>query len=123
MECSGLDYTYKYLNREIFSQIKNQTSGREPIILQNQFFTDSSFSNLVFFSKNGQWHTPKTFLLNGVKRQFLLERKIIFEKEISERDLSDYTHFKFINAMLDWDKSPKYSVKKLFENPKILFSI
>jgi 4-amino-4-deoxychorismate lyase len=62
---------------------------------------DSSYSNLVFRNKQGDWITPATYLLPGTKRAFLLKNKMIAEQEISIADIKKYSEVKLINAMID----------------------
>ena len=96
-----LDYPYKFLDRSMLKQLLN--SGRdneEVIILKKGDVTDSSYSNLIFKQKD-VWYTPSTYLLNGVKRQSLLDRKLIVEKAIRPDMFSEFTEVGLINAMLD----------------------
>lgn len=98
MENPSIDYSYKYENRDIFLEMKQKSTADEIILTKNGNITDTSFSNLIFL-KNGQWHTPKTYLLNGVQRRFLLKNNLIKETEIHTENLREFTHFKLINAM------------------------
>ena len=100
-----MDYSFKFKNRTPFENYLKQSPCDEIIIVKNGFITDSSYSNLIFFDGKN-WITPKTYLLNGTQRQYLLEKKIITEKEIQVSDLPNFSHFKLINAMLTIEKSP-----------------
>ena len=97
----AIDYTYKYLDRTKINELLNPGSISEDIIIIKEGrVTDSSYSNLIF-KQEDVWYTPKTFLLNGVKRQQLLNAGLILEKDIRIQDLKDYTEVSLINAMLD----------------------
>ena len=79
---SGIDYTFKYADRDKLIQLQ-QSKGTcdEILIYQNGRITDTSYSNVVFYDGN-QYITPSTYLLNGTKRRYLLERGIIKEQDI-----------------------------------------
>lgn len=110
MENPSIDYSYKYENRDIFLEMKQKSTADEIILTQNGNITDTSFSNLIFL-KNEQWYTPKTYLLNGVQRQFLLKNHLIKETEIHIENLREFTHFKLINAMRGLsEENPSYLV-------------
>lgn len=98
IKCDDISYDFKFLDREIFAQLKKQSSADEIIIVKNNNITDTSFSNLIFLKK-GTWYTPKTFLLNGAQRQNLLQQKKILEAEINLKNLHEFSHFQIINAM------------------------
>lgn len=108
----NVDYSFKYKNREVLEEMKRKSEGREIIIIKNQCVTDTSFSNIVFF-KNGQWFVPSTYLLNGVQRQFLLKNNKVKEIEIGLDNISQFTHFKLINAMNDLENSYTYPIEKI----------
>lgn len=114
MEAPDLDYSFKYQNREAINHLKEKSNANEIIITQNGQITDSSFSNLIFL-KDNQWFTPKTYLLNGVQRQFLLEQKQIEETDIHLGNLSLFSHFALINAMRDLENSPIYPISLLLK--------
>tara|TARA_Y100001972_G_scaffold128940_1_gene192862 strand:+ start:2939 stop:3529 length:591 start_codon:yes stop_codon:yes gene_type:complete len=96
-----LDYSFKYLDRSMLNQLLNpEQENEEIIIVKDGLVTDSSYSNLVFRQGN-VWYTPSTYLLNGVKRQRLLQQEVIFEREIRPEDLDKYSEVSLINAMLD----------------------
>lgn len=108
----NVDYSFKYKNREVLEEMKRKSEGREIVIIKNQYVTDTSFSNIVFF-KNGQWFAPSTYLLNGVQRQFLLKNNKIKEIEIGLDNISQFSHFKLINAMNDLENSYTYPIEKI----------
>jgi 4-amino-4-deoxychorismate lyase len=94
-----LYYKFKYTNRLAIEQYtKNLKQGEEPIFIQQGLITDSSFSNLAFWNGN-EWHTPYKTLLNGTRRQFLLNQKMLIEKDIFWNELRNYKKIAFINAM------------------------
>jgi len=73
---NDIDYGFKYENRECLDQLFMKREGCSDIlIIKNGLITDTSFSNIVLFD-GLDYFTPKTYLLNGIMRQNLLERKI-----------------------------------------------
>lgn len=109
VEGNEIKYNFKFENRQIFENLKDEIEEDEIIILQNNRVTDTSYSNLVFHDGEN-WITPKSFLLNGTIRKFLLENGQIFEKEIQKEDLKEFWGFKMINSMMDLKESPFYPV-------------
>ncbi len=98
----NISYNFKYADRSYLNDLlEKRKDSDEIIIVKNGKITDSSYSNLVFEANDGQLFTPKTYLLNGIKRKFLLKKGFISEKDIFLDDLHLYTKVFFINAMLD----------------------
>ena len=112
VENNEIDYSFKYLDRTHLDTMKKQASTQEIVIGKKGFITDPTFSNLIFL-KNGIWHTPKTFLLNGVQRLNLLHLGIIQETEINLENLKEFSHFQIINAMNDFNSSFIYPINKI----------
>jgi len=100
VEDPGIRYAWKSVDREALSRAVHSSGFDEVIFAQNGFVTDTSFSNVVFQNSKGLF-TPTTFLLDGTKRQELLTRKVVCEKEIRVEDLYQYDRLILINAMLD----------------------
>ena len=112
VENNEINYSFKYLDRTHLDTMKKQASTQEIVIVKKGFITDTTFSNLIFL-KNGIWHTPKTFLLNGVQRLNLLHLGIIQETEINLENLKEFSHFQIINAMNDFNSSFIYPINKI----------
>ena len=102
----SVDYHLKYSERRILQELFAQRENCDDIIIvKNGFVTDSFAANILFLD-GVQWITPTTPLLNGTKRQFLLDQGIIAEKEIREEDIRTYQKVGLINAMIDFDEMP-----------------
>lgn len=109
-----MTYDHKFEDRQQFNELKSSYSTSSEIILvKDGFITDTSYSNLVFKHKNGDWLTPNTPLLLGTQREFLLDEGIIEESKIKVTDLNQFTHFMMINAMLDFDEERVFSMDYL----------
>jgi 4-amino-4-deoxychorismate lyase len=94
-----INYEYKYIERKNIDQLNKLRSGCDDIlIVRNGLITDTSICNIIFL-KGGKWVTPKVSLFRGVQRQQLLDKGIIKEANITLQQLSNFTHFKLINAM------------------------
>ena len=107
-----INYSFKYFDRTHLDTMKKQSLAQEIIIVKKGFITDTTFSNLIFL-KDGIWHTPKTFLLNGVQRLSLIHLGIIQETEINLEKLKEFSHFQIINAMNDFNSSFIYPINKI----------
>lgn len=99
VQMNDVYYYYKFLDRNLFDRIE-LLPYEEAIIVRDGFVTDSRYSNLVFFD-GSNWVTPETFLLNGIKRQYLLQNNIIKTASIRLDDIHKYEKVSFINSMLE----------------------
>ena len=117
VENNSYDYSFKFEDRKELEKMKILSKAAEIIIVKNNHITDTSYSNLLF-KKGKDWFTPKTYLLNGVQRQFLLKAKKIKEIEITLQNLSEYSHFQLINALNEADDSYSYPIDRIKNLPK-----
>ena len=98
---SHIDYNFKYQNRlELSSLFEQRENSDDIIITKNGTLADSYFANLAFFDGTN-WLTPKKPLLNGTKRQLLVQQGKIIEADIKVNSLDNFKHVSLINAMLD----------------------
>ncbi|MGX9986640.1 aminotransferase class IV [Soonwooa purpurea] len=111
-----LKYQFKYLDRNKFNNLKQNSTADEIIIIQNGNITDTSFSNIIFL-KNKIWYTPETCLLQGVQRQHLLQTNQIKTMLITLDNISEFSHFKIINAMNNFEESFIYPISKIKNLP------
>lgn len=112
IEADEIDYSYKFLDREIFNRLLKQAgagANEDILIIKNGKVTDTSYSNIVLFDGK-EWHTPAEPLLKGTQRAKLLSERRIIEKEIALSDLKLYKEIKLINAMLEFDDAPTLPV-------------
>ena len=109
---SEIEYSYKYEDRSKLNILFEQRQFCDDIlIVKDGFVTDSSFSNIIFFD-GYKWITPKTPLLKGTMRQFLLEAAEIKEETITIQNITSFKSFRLINAMLGFD-GPEIEVSKI----------
>lgn len=114
---NNIDYSFKSANRTQLQKLKDKSHADEVIIVKNNQITDTSYSNLLFL-KDKTWFTPKSYLLNGVMRQNLLQSKEIKETEITLDNIKEFTHFQLINALNDFDDMFIYPIEKIINLPK-----
>lgn len=97
----GAKYSHKSANRAPLDfALSQKGAASDVIICKNGKVCDSSYANIAF-KKNGKLYTPKTFLLNGTKRQKLIKDGILEVRDISIPDIKNYERAVFINSMLD----------------------
>ncbi|GAB6074559.1 aminotransferase class IV [Nautilia lithotrophica] len=95
---SDIDYQYKYADRDKLNALKDSNFD-EVIIIKKGFVTDTTISNLAFFDGK-EWYTPKTPLLKGTKREELIQKGFLKEKDISINDIKKYKKFAMLNAIV-----------------------
>lgn len=94
------DYSMKYADRSHINKLVKQSKADDIIIAMDGKITDGSYFNVVFWNGT-DWLTPDNFLLNGVRRQQLLNEGRIKEASICVEDLVHFKKVSLINAMLD----------------------
>lgn len=101
VDIKDFDYSFKFADRSFFNQLPEQYPEYDEFILvKNNCITDSTYANLIFYD-GSEWYTPDTYLLNGTKRQSLLNGGLIHEKRITLDDLSKFLEIHLINAMIE----------------------
>lgn len=111
---NSIDYHLKYSDRSILQELFNERGECDDIIIiKSGYVTDSFAANLLFFDGE-RWFTPKTPLLKGTKRQLLMDKGLIFEKEIMEQDIRDYRKVGMVNAMIDMEEMPVIEIENIY---------
>jgi 4-amino-4-deoxychorismate lyase len=95
--CDDIEYSYKSENREKLNSLK-VNGFDEVIIIKQGLVTDTTISNLAFF--DGEWVTPRTPLLKGTKREELLDKGFLKEKDIKIDDIKNYQKVAMMNAII-----------------------
>ncbi len=106
------EYQYKYTNRTWLNDALKNAGTDEIVIVQNNIVKDGNYANLVFFN-GSEWHTPLHPLLLGTHRARLINENKIIEKDITVRDLANYSSLKYVNAMMLWEESPEIAISKI----------
>jgi len=104
--CNTIEYAYKYHDRSLLNQLKNNAKADDVLIVKNKEVTDLSYANIVFFTSNNEAFTPANPLLKGCMRSYLLAQRSIKERKITIADLGLFNRAKPINAMLNFEETP-----------------
>jgi 4-amino-4-deoxychorismate lyase len=96
-----IEYSHKYCDRERLNTLLLLRGHCDDIlIIKNSLVTDTSISNIVFYD-GVRWITPRSFLLRGTRREYLISRGMITESDIGESDIGHFEKACLINAMMD----------------------
>ena len=115
VEDNNIDYQLKFCNRDHLKSLYLKKELCDDIlIIKNGKLTDTSYCNIVFYDDHSWW-TPKSPLLKGTGRQRLLLNRIIYEREITVKDLEQYSSFKLINALRDFNEVPATPVSNIYK--------
>jgi len=103
VEDNAIEYNLKYSDRTKLNLLFDKREECDDIlIIKNKYVTDTLYCNIVFFDGE-KWITPSHPLLKGTARERLLTQKTIFQEPVTIEHLQNFTHFKLINAMRDFD--------------------
>ena len=103
LQVETLEYALKYANREELNALyKQRATADDILIIKDGLVTDTTIANIAFFDGK-VWLTPKHPLLQGTTRARLLDEKQIVEAEIKLSDLSNYSEFALMNAMIGFN--------------------
>lgn len=96
-----IDYSYKFEDRAYLKSLYEKKEDADDIlILKDGEVTDTYFCNVIF-EKKDKLFTPSSYLLNGTKRQYLLDQKRIVEMPITINNMFNFERIRLINAMID----------------------
>ncbi len=102
VEDNRIEYTFKYNDRTSINELlKSKEDCDDILIVKSNRVTDSSIANIVLFDGE-KWFTPAHPLLQGTAREKLLHEQKIIPLDILKDDLKNFSHYKLINAMLDF---------------------
>ncbi|MFN8353795.1 MAG: aminotransferase class IV [Spirosomataceae bacterium] len=105
VQSDAIEYAFKYANRLALAQLATHKQADEILIVKNGLVTDTSYTNLALYD-GSHWVTPSKPLLQGTRRQQLLDAHFLQEADIRPADLADFQQIKLINAMMTWEESP-----------------
>lgn len=108
VEQNEIVYDFKYEDRlQLNRAFCQKATCDDVLIIKEGLVTDTSYANIVFKKKDGDWVTPNSCLLKGTMRQFLLDINRIKEQTILSSDVSKFVSYKLINSMLRWDSAER----------------
>jgi len=101
VDAKRIVYDHKYADRTAFEKLKSENPGFDELILiQDGLITDTTFTNIAIWDGT-KWYTPERPLLNGTRRQKLIDEGRLFPCEIHYSELKSYSKISLINSMLD----------------------
>ncbi len=113
VENNEIDYHLKRLDRKALNALHRQRGACDDVlIVKNGLITDTTFANVVFFD-GSRWFTPAVPLLEGTRRQQLLQQGIIQTAEIRPRDLSNFSKARLINAMMRFEDGRDVDINRI----------
>lgn len=113
VDAPNIDYSYKYENRENLQNLLGlKKDADEILITKENHITDTSFSNIIFFDGK-DWVTPKTYLLEGTKRAYLIEMKQIKVTDITIDNLYQYKKARLINCFFDLENGNDIEMRNI----------
>ncbi len=105
-----IEYTEKAADRSAIDRLfKAKENCDDIMIVRRGYITDASYANLIFFDGNS-WYTPKTPLLAGVRREYLLATGQVKELNLRPNDLNNFSLVMLINAMLPFELQRAFPV-------------
>ncbi len=103
IEDNTIDYRYKYSDRSRLNRLRQLRADADDIlIVKNGAVTDTSFANIIFYDGT-KWITPKSPLLRGTQRAYLIERGRLTEETILFSDIFTFRQARIINAMIRFE--------------------
>ena len=109
----NIDYHLKQADRRCFTDLlKHKGECDDILIVRYGQVTDTSYSNVVFYDGK-EYFTPRTYLLNGTRRQFLLQQGMIKEANIRLEDLPHFECLYLINAMIGLEDNIKVNIPNI----------
>ncbi len=121
VDAGDFDYSLKYADRSFFSgQLEKWPEFQDLIFVKNGLITDSTYCNILV-KRDGNWFTPEKPLLKGVRRKYLLDKKVIKTASITPADLLKRAEeIRLVNALMPFDDCIVLSPKQLFPSPGVL---
>jgi len=97
---SDIEYNFKYLNRSYLENLYKQREDCDDIIIvKDNLITDTTIANIAYFDGK-DWFTPKTPLLKGSMRAYLLKNKLLLEKDVKIEDIKNAKKIAIMNAII-----------------------
>ena len=92
----------KPADRSVFEELFALREDADDVLLvRNGLLTDTSFANIACFD-GVSWVTPHRPIIYGTQRAYLLEEKMIIEKDIQLDKLHQYKKICLFNAMIEF---------------------
>ena len=93
---------YKLEDRACYNAVFAQRGGCDDVLMiKNGLLTDTSYCNIAL-SDGNNWFTPRIPLLYGINRVDLIEKGIVFEKDIEVAEVKNYSKISLFNALIEF---------------------
>ncbi len=97
-------HPFKLVDRSSFTKFTEQRDICDDVLLvRNGLLTDTSICNIALFD-GSNWATPRTPLIYGTNRAYLLEKGFMVEKDIFANHLANYQKITLFNALIDFQE-------------------
>ncbi len=108
-----IDYPLKYSDRNRLNELFELRENCDDILIcKRGLITDTTIANVVFYD-GLRFVTPRVPLLKGTFRKYLLDKGVIFEKDISIHELVKYEYLILINALREFDLNDRIYIKDI----------
>jgi 4-amino-4-deoxychorismate lyase len=112
---ANFNYDFKWENRSAINElVESQPLYDDILMVKDGYITDTSYANIVL-KKDNEFYTPKIPMLNGTKRQHLIDEDILIPRNIKPSDLKKFSHFTLINAFNDLDLTKFLPIKNILK--------
>ncbi len=116
VEGNDVDYRYKSADRSVLIRLLEQRGECDDIlIVRDGRVTDTSFTNVVFEDRNGGLYTPDTCLLEGTRRQCLLDSGRVQACPVTVDDIPRFQRVLLINAMMGLEDGISIPVENIMK--------
>lgn len=94
-----LTYPRKYADRQVLDDLRASSRADDVLIVQEDRIKDTTFCN-VAFREGERWLTPALPLLEGTRRERLLETGLLTGVDLFRLDLMNFSQIMLFNAMI-----------------------
>ncbi|MEQ8546781.1 MAG: aminotransferase class IV [Cyclobacteriaceae bacterium] len=99
-----ISYPHKFQDRLELQKLYDLRGDTDEIlIIKGGLVTDAFYYNAVFWDSQC-WVTPKSYLLPGTRRQYLLDQEKIKAMSIGVNDIANFEKLSLVNALVDLEE-------------------
>ncbi len=103
-DASHLDYSSKWADRRELDALMEGVDAKDDVLLlRGKHVCEARYANIAF-GEPGDWVTPKNVFLEGVMRQYLLDRGEMKLGAIAVDSIRDYPFLCLFNALIPINK-------------------
>ncbi len=99
-DASHIDYSSKWADRTALDALMDGVAAKDDVLLlRGSHVCEARYANIAF-GEPGNWVTPKDVFLEGVMRQYLLDRGELALGDIDLACMTDYPFLCLFNALI-----------------------